>query len=97
MNSNARGDDRYAVVAGLPQHLTTADRELFGWLIDHRRLFPSRAQICDAFEIQQPIHEMGRLIRIARVENGASAHRRIMAKSSKPICDGPSSPMLTPA
>ena len=95
---DAGADDRHDVVIGPAHDAAATDVEGLPGLVEDRGLLARQAHEDDALAVGHLRHERGGLVRVTRIEDRRAVHRaECDARSSSAICEGPSSPMLTPA
>src|SRR5918994_1977677 len=93
----ARCDHAHHVFVRGSQDLAPADREVFRGVVDHGRLRAQRPQEDDTIRIGHLDNEPGGLVGVAGLEHGRAVHGPHHRQVLGAICDGPSSPMETPA
>ena len=96
VDGDAAGDDRDVVAVA--HHAAAADRDVLVGRRAHLGLAAQRAQVRDALAVGHRGDQLRRLVGVGRVQHAVEPWiARNDAKSSSAICDGPSSPIETPA
>src|SRR5712692_1576342 len=74
VQGDARADHGALVLGGAAHHFQAADRELVVRLVDDGRLLASGPQEADAGVVGHFLHQMRRLVGVARIEDGAAPY-----------------------